>query len=525
MDKRIFNVASYKRGDTLIKTIESIYDQADIINIALNDYDDIPVELYDKKINIFLTNNEKGDAYKFTNLPNSNGYFFTIDDDLIYPNDYAEYMISKIEEYNRKSIITIHGRNFGSFPISSFYGHRPVDVHHFKYKLENDIKIQFGGTGVMAFHTDLFKVGLDYFEYPNMADVWIGKYAKENDINIICVKHEYEFVKQQEFDESIYTNDLKNDKLQTMLVNEVYDQKELSIIIPTFNIPNYLIECLESIITSIGNFNCEILVGIDNCENTLNVIKNQKFDERINFYYFDENVGPYIIKNSLSKITKSDYILFFDSDDIMLEQLIIDVLDRKKDCDIIKPMYLDFNDDVKNVNELLTYTNTFGEGVFGVKKRLFLYFNGFEGWRCAADSDFMNRLHKNNVNISKTNNIGFYRRVHPTSLTQDNSTSYSSILRSEYSKISNAKTYFGPLSELSVKPFTKVNVGGIYSPNIVVDNQKIGNKTNSQKLDLLKEIPYIKSKTQEGGNINNDNIIITKTISRTNSKLFNKKRR
>ena len=81
MDKRIFNVASYKRGDTLIKTIESIYDQADIINISLNDYDEIPVELYDKKLNIFLTNNEKGDAYKFTNLLNSNGYFFTIDDD------------------------------------------------------------------------------------------------------------------------------------------------------------------------------------------------------------------------------------------------------------------------------------------------------------------------------------------------------------------------------------------------------------------------------------------------------------
>jgi glycosyltransferase involved in cell wall biosynthesis len=358
-----------------------------------------------------------------------------------------------------------------------------------------------------------------------MADVWIGKYAKENDIDIICVKHEHGFVKQQEFEDSIYTNDLKNDKLQTILVNESYDKKELSIIIPTFNIPNYLVECLDSIINSIGDFNCEILVGIDNCENTLNTIKNQKFDERINFYYFDENVGPYIIKNSLSVITKSDYILFFDSDDIMLDQLIIDVMDRKKDCDIIKPMYLDFNDDVKNVNKSLTYTNTFGEGVFGVKKRLFLYFNGFEGWRCAADSDFMNRLYQNNAIMTKTNNIGFYRRVHSTSLTQDNSTSYSSILRSEYSKISNAKTYFGPLSELSIKPFTKVNISGESSPNIMINKQKIDKTTNTKKLEMLKKIPYIKSKTQEGGNINNNNIIIIKTLSTTNSKLFNKKRR
>ncbi len=47
MDKIIYNVASYKRGDTLIKTIESIYNQCDIINVTLNDYDEIPVE-YDE---------------------------------------------------------------------------------------------------------------------------------------------------------------------------------------------------------------------------------------------------------------------------------------------------------------------------------------------------------------------------------------------------------------------------------------------------------------------------------------------
>ena len=51
MDKIIYNIASYKRADTLIKTIQSIYNQCDIINVALNDYGEIPVELYDKKIN------------------------------------------------------------------------------------------------------------------------------------------------------------------------------------------------------------------------------------------------------------------------------------------------------------------------------------------------------------------------------------------------------------------------------------------------------------------------------------------
>ena len=35
MDKIIYNIASYERGDTLIKTIQSIYNQCDVINVNL----------------------------------------------------------------------------------------------------------------------------------------------------------------------------------------------------------------------------------------------------------------------------------------------------------------------------------------------------------------------------------------------------------------------------------------------------------------------------------------------------------
>ena len=52
MDKVICNVSSYNRPETLIKTIDSIYNQCDVINVALNSYDEIPIELYDKKINL-----------------------------------------------------------------------------------------------------------------------------------------------------------------------------------------------------------------------------------------------------------------------------------------------------------------------------------------------------------------------------------------------------------------------------------------------------------------------------------------
>ena len=49
MDKVIYNVSSYNRPETLIKAIDSSYNQCDVIIVALNSYDEFPLELYDKK--------------------------------------------------------------------------------------------------------------------------------------------------------------------------------------------------------------------------------------------------------------------------------------------------------------------------------------------------------------------------------------------------------------------------------------------------------------------------------------------
>ena len=450
MDKIIYNIASYKRGDTLINTINSIYNQCDIINLTLNDYDEIPVELFDKKINHFISDNDRGDAYKYYKLMDSDGYFFTIDDDLIYPENYTEYMVDKVNQYSKKSIITQHSRSFNSFPIKNFYGRNSL-VNHFKQLQTNDIKVQFGGTGVMCFHTDLFKVPIEYFDRPNMADVWIG------DIDIICVKHNGGFVKQQDFDTSIYNLDSKNDTIQTNLVNDCYTDKEVSIIIPTFDNVEYIQECLDSVVSScslINNF--EILVGIDYCYKTLKFITENSFDYRIKFYFFNENVGPYIIKNSLSKISKSDNIIFFDSDDVMDVEMVNEVLLGLKTSECVKPMFHNFTNNINYDDPKYNLeSKLFGEGVFGIKKNIFLKFNGFEGWRCAADSDFMVRIQKNGVTFNWTKELLFYRRIHNKGLTTLPETNYGSKLRKRYIALTNSKTNFGPLDDLKTSTFIR----------------------------------------------------------------------
>lgn len=219
---KIFNVSSYNRINYLEKTINSIFDQSDKINISLNGNEEIPKSFVDKKINIIRTNNELGDAYKFFFLEKENGYYFTIDDDLIYPDNYSEYMIEKFNEYDRKCVITLHGRSFNRFPVDSYYRSPVMSCHCLREVIE-DRKIQFGGTGVMCFHTDLFKISIDYFKHANMADVWIGKFCMENNIDIICVKHEENFLKYQNIPDNltIHSNYKNKDKIQTQIVNSI----------------------------------------------------------------------------------------------------------------------------------------------------------------------------------------------------------------------------------------------------------------------------------------------------------------
>jgi hypothetical protein len=219
--KRIYGIASYQRPQQLIRCVQSIFDQADIIHVALNCYDEIPVELYDKKIVIHICDNSKGDAFKFLALNNSEGYYFSCDDDIIYPADYSRFIIEHIEKYKRKSIISLHGRSFSKFPVPSYYRSSVNRVYCLR-ELIKDTEVQFGGTGVMAFHTDLMKIPIDYFVYPNMADVFIGKYAKENNIKTVCVKHGAGYIIQQETKDNIYSKTCRDDSLQTEIVNNLF---------------------------------------------------------------------------------------------------------------------------------------------------------------------------------------------------------------------------------------------------------------------------------------------------------------
>ena len=244
----------------------------------------------------------------------------------------------------------------------------------------------------------------------------------------------------------------------------------LSIIIPTYDSVDYLKELIDTIKKNNMESAYEVLIGIDACDKTKQYVENNTFPQNFFFFYFTENIGPYKIKNTLTEISKFENVFFFDSDDIMLENCLseMDELLQKYEC--VKPKFVDFRDNEKG-REFVGNKRTYGEGVFGIRKQIFLNINGFEGWRCAADSDFMGRIYKMKIKLNLTHNVLFHRRLHNKSLTLSKETGYASKMRGFYFKISKNKTDFGPLPTLEK---------GDYQ---IFDNE---NKTWSQSLSEIK---------------------------------------
>jgi glycosyltransferase involved in cell wall biosynthesis len=235
--------------------------------------------------------------------------------------------------------------------------------------------------------------------------------------------------------------------------NNLFD---LSIIIPTFNNVEYLDECIDSILISGEGFKYEVLFGIDGCDKSLEYFKNKKLPENFKVFLFTENGGPYTIKNTLSSMSESNTLLFFDSDDIMDEKMIPNTISNSDKYTCIKVKLVNFNNNSENID--MKRSKSYGEGVFSIKKETFISMNGFEPWICAADSDFMNRIHKSKISILYTQEVMFYRRLHDFGLTARPDTGLRSILRSKYSRMIKQKMGHGNPDRLNIRECKEISL-------------------------------------------------------------------
>jgi len=304
----------------------------------------------------------------------------------------------------------------------------------------------------------------------------------------------------------------------------------ISIIIPTFDNIEYIDETLTSIYNSGKDLEYEILIGIDGCNKSLKYLKDKTYPDNTKIFFFSTNKGPYLIKNTLSTLAKYDNLLFFDSDDIMEENMIGYCLNSLNTHQCVKPRLRNFKIvNGKIVNEV--GRKNWGEGVFAIKKPIFDYYNGFEGWLVAADSDFMDRLYKNNISVELTQEILVLRRLHDKGLTNRPDTGLSSPLRSKYASISKSKKYFGPLPELKIAEYQPINIAEYTNNDIFKvgdtnsDNEEVDdyvNTINDRKQIVNDVIKTINNKKQKQKDVVPEKKVSSINYEKVNNLLKNK---
>lgn len=162
-----------------------------------------------------------GDAAKFLPFRAFEGYMFSCDDDLIYPADYVRKMIEAIERYGRQAIITCHGRTFPKRQIKSYYRDK-LQGYRCLGTVSHDVRVDSGGTGVMAWHSDTWMPDMGLFKLPNMADIWVAKDTKEKGIGIMCIAHEEGWIRYTHPGDTIWDRDHEDDSKQTGIWNSFW---------------------------------------------------------------------------------------------------------------------------------------------------------------------------------------------------------------------------------------------------------------------------------------------------------------
>lgn len=131
---------------------------------------------------------------------------------------------------------------------------------------------------------------------------------------------------------------------------------KLSIIIPTYNVEDYIDECLNSLLPQLTD-ECELIIIDDkSTDQTLAKIMGyltqemaskyfqyKEGEEYFKFYMNQENKGVSACRNVGLKVATGDYIAFIDSDDIVNEGYIKTILQNiKSGKDIYKMSWESF---------------------------------------------------------------------------------------------------------------------------------------------------------------------------------------
>jgi len=133
-------------------------------------------------------------------------YYFTIDDDILYPDNYADELILKMEKYQNKGLCCVHGSILNLTLEKDFYKKRK-QLFHFRYELKEDEPVTIPGVGTTCFYTPNFKLNIDDFKTKNMSDPYVASFAHKQGVKVFSIKRDKNWLTPlNEYGSRIYGN-------------------------------------------------------------------------------------------------------------------------------------------------------------------------------------------------------------------------------------------------------------------------------------------------------------------------------
>ena len=179
----------FQRKKNLGIILPNILQQADIVHVNLINYNNkiqLPRILNNKKIKINKLIGVGSETRFLYYNDYDNVYYFTIDDDILYPKDYSSRMINLMLEYNNEIVSTVHGAipNF----LKNDYYYKKRLVYSFPKGLKNNKRVLTAGVGTSCFNTSTTKIDINQYNIKNLSDVYTSVLLYNQNIPIICIK-------------------------------------------------------------------------------------------------------------------------------------------------------------------------------------------------------------------------------------------------------------------------------------------------------------------------------------------------
>ncbi|MGE0830869.1 MAG: hypothetical protein AB7O04_16165, partial [Hyphomonadaceae bacterium] len=195
--------------------VESLLVQADTVRVFLNGYDHVPEFLRHPRVEFRRSQDwdDKGDAGKFGWIESHDapGYRLIVDDDLLFPPDFAANMAAAVKRHQDRAICALHGILLKQ-PITQYYDPKSRTAFHFQNALAHERTCHVLGSNAMCFHSAAVRMRWADFMFRNMGDIWLAGYAQQHKLPMIAVARPAYWVRQNQQKErfdTIYDHSLK----------------------------------------------------------------------------------------------------------------------------------------------------------------------------------------------------------------------------------------------------------------------------------------------------------------------------